>query len=90
MEIIIKKDDKKLSYKMNEPTFDVKALAFQAYMNGQKGLDHVGGGSIIFDSCFTGSAEELIKIKMDSDLYMSICFRCAEFIVIYEGEIKKN
>ena len=90
MEVIIKKDDKELRYKLIEPTLDVKALAFQTYMNGQKGIDHVGGGSIIFDSCYTGSAEDLIKIKMDSDLYISICFRCAEFIVIYEGEIKKN
>jgi len=90
MEVIIKKDDKELRYKLIEPTFEVKSLAISKLLKGSGDMDLIGSGQIIFDACYSEGAEELAKIKQDVDLYISICLSCANIVNIYEGDVKKN
>jgi len=90
MEIIIKKEGKELSFKLIEPTFEVKALAISKMMRGSGDVDLIGSGGILFDACYSEGVEKLLKIKQDIDLYISICLSCANMINIYEGELKKN
>lgn len=68
-----------------ESNFDVYSQALSKSL-----FDRVSAGQIIFDSCFTGGAEELIKIQSNVKLYSNICLYCATIVDIMEGEVKKN
>lgn len=53
-------------------------------------FDRAEAGMLIFDSCYLGGAEELVKIQSNVKLYSNICLWCASILEIMEGEIKKN
>jgi len=86
IELII--DENKETFELCEPTFEVKAKALEALIGGADGTIHlINSGRIIFDACYTG---ELIEVKKDEDVYVSVCMKAAELVKLYEGELKKN
>lgn len=53
-------------------------------------FNRISAGQIIFDACYLGGAEELVKIQNDVKLYSNICLYCASVVDFMEGEVKKN
>lgn len=74
-------------YEISNPenNFEVYSQALSKVL-----YDRIGAGKLIFDSCYLGGAEELVKIQNNVKLYSNICLWCASIVEIMEGEIKKN
>jgi hypothetical protein len=81
-------DGKTEIFEFIEPNFEAKVKAAEIMMGDLEGSMHlIKGGAVIVDSCYKG---ELVEIKKDEDVYLSLCTKAASLVTIYEGELKKN
>jgi len=80
-------EDKKEVFEMCQPTFDVKAKAIETLISLDGAVHMIKAGQIIFDACYLG---DLMEVKKDDDIYISVCTKAAELVKLYEGELKKN
>jgi len=80
-------EDKKETFELCQPTFDVKAKAIETLISFDGAMHMIKAGQVIFDACYLG---DLIEVKKDDDIYISVCTKAAELVKLYEGELKKN
>lgn len=85
--ITINIDGEIVEFNLSQPTFDVKAKAIEALVDTGGTMHMIKSGQIVFDACYTG---DLMEVKNDEDVYISVCLKAAELVKIYEGDLKKN
>lgn len=81
-------DGEMVAFELVQPTFEVKALAIEKLLGPGDGNMHlIKAGQVIVDGCYSG---DIVEVKKDDDVYLSLCMKAAEIVRIYEGELKKN
>lgn len=74
-------------FELTEPTFDVKAKAIETMIDINENLHMIKSGQVIFDACYKG---DLVEVKLDDDVYLSLCAKVSGLVKLYEGDLKKN
>jgi len=83
---IIEVEEKKYELDESKMTFEIYAIGIQKLWKEEP--DRATSGAVVFDACYKG--DDIIDIKKNTQLYITLCLQSANLIQIYDSELKKN